>query len=139
VDLAVVHIRINSNITIYNKYFNKADRSDSYKKTILYGVFWEETKGSNVLKSGLMSADSIKVFIPHNPHKASYQEPKAFTGNQSGWTLQREDIIVKGIIADEFVSVADLQKRFDNVHMITNIDNLDFGSPNMRHFKVGGS
>lgn len=129
----------NADITIYNKYFDKVDRSDAYKKTILYGVFWEDRKGSNVLKSGLTNADAVTIFIPHESHKTTYQEPTAFKDNQNGWTLQSGDIIVKGIIDGDFISVADLQKRFDHVHMITSVDNLDFGSINMRHFKVGGS
>lgn len=131
-------MRTNADITLYNKYFDKVDRTDSYKKTILYGVFWQESKGSNVIKSGLTNADSLTVFIPHKDHIDTYQEPKVFATNQSGWTLQEGDIVVRGAIEEEFTTVADLEKKYDHVHMITSVDNMNFGSPHMRHWEVGG-
>lgn len=36
----------------------------NYIRTVIKNVFWNETKKSNVLKSGMSNADSVSVIIP---------------------------------------------------------------------------
>ena len=37
---------------------------DSYVRTIIKGVYWDEVRSGNVLKSGLTNADSIRIIVP---------------------------------------------------------------------------
>lgn len=125
----------NCNITIYNKYIE--NREVKYQKSYIYGVHWEDSEGVNVLSSGIESGDTATIFIPFY-NGENYLKPKSFYRNRlDNFTLQHEDIIVKGIIEDDFVSVKELEKTFDDVRMITKVDTLDFGSKNMRHWEVG--
>ena len=57
-------MRTNADITIYNRYFDKATGLDKYQRTILYGVFWDERKAVNRLQSGLEDADKVTIIIP---------------------------------------------------------------------------
>ncbi len=57
-------MRTNADITIYNRYFDKATRLDKYQRTVLKGVFWDERKAINRLQSGLEDADEVSIIIP---------------------------------------------------------------------------
>lgn len=123
----------NCDVTIYNKIV--INRETKYIKSHIYKVFWEDTKGVNSLTMGLNNADSSKIFIPFSSCK-EYVKPKEFKRNKAGMTLQTEDIIVKGIIEEEINSIKDLA-NYDDVRVITTVDTADYGSEDMRHWKVG--
>ena len=38
--------------------------NDSYVRTVIKNVYWDEVSIGNVLKSGLTNADSIRIIIP---------------------------------------------------------------------------
>lgn len=122
----------NTDMTIFNKYIE--NRETKYKKSYIYGVHWEDNQGANILQSGLVSADTSIIYIPFSSIP-NYQRPKEFDG--TGITLQTEDIVVKGIIEEEFTTVANLEKKHDFVRTITTVDTRDYGSPNMQHWEVG--
>lgn len=122
----------NADVTIYNKYIE--NRETKYKKSFIKNVHWEDTEGFNILKSGLNSADKSKIYIPFESCE-NYKSPKEFKKNKEGFTIQSEDIIVKGLIDD--IDVDNLEKNYDYVRLITTVDIRDYGSENMRHFEVG--
>lgn len=127
----------NADCTIYNKKLRPDGKNYTYYRTHLKDVFWMENQGLQTEKTGFTTADSLTLLIPVlvNTDKA-YQSPKQFDG--SGWTLQKGDVVVKGMIDDEIHSISDLEKKYDHVHLITTIDENLYGSLELRHFKVGG-
>ena len=129
----------NSDITIYNKYFDKATRLDKYKRTVIKNVFWDEKKAVNRLQSGLESADHVLLLIPFDyTSQAHYVSPREFKGLEDTFTLNIGDKVVKGEIDFEVDSkISDLDKLYETF-TITSVDKKDFGSPHMRHFEVGG-
>ncbi len=128
-------MRTNCDITIFNKV--RIDRETKYIKSYIYGVHWQDSKGVNILRSGLESADSAKLFIPFSSGE-NYLTPKEFKVNYNGhFTLQHEDVVVKGIVEDEYTTIKDLEKKYDFVKTITTVDTKDFGSKNMQHWEVG--
>lgn len=127
----------NCDVTIFNKYIE--NRETKYQKSYIYGVHWEDSKGANVLKSGLDNADKSIIYIPFYNGK-NYLKPKEFVKDNIGnFTLQHEDIIVKGIIDDEFTTIKALEAKYDDVRMITKVDTRDFGSERMQHWEVGAN
>lgn len=125
----------NCDMTIFNRYVE--NRETKYQRSHVIGVHWEDTKGANILKSGLESADASQIYIPFE-HGKNYLPPKGWKKNREGhFTLQEEDVVVKGIIEDEFTSVKDLEKKYDSVRMITTVDTRDYGSYRLRHWEVG--
>lgn len=135
-------MRTNSNITIYNKYFNKSTRLDDYQRTVLKGVFWEDRKATNRLQSGLQDADEVSIIIPFKVSSGKrYLSPREFEkveDKSSCFTFQEGDRIVKGDIDFEIDGkVSDLDKEYETF-TITSVDTKDFGSKHLRHWEVGG-
>nr|DAQ38489.1 MAG TPA: hypothetical protein [Caudoviricetes sp.] len=131
----------NSNITIYNKYFDKATRTDKYQRTILYGVFWDCKKAVNRIQSGLENADEAFIAIPFVVDSGKkYIVPKEFEklDDKTGYfTLQEGDRVVQGEIDFEVTGkLSDLDKQYE-AFTITSVDTKNFGSPHMRHWEVG--
>lgn len=128
----------NANITIYNKYFDKATRLEKYKRTVIKNVFFDEKKASNRLQSGLESADSGLILVPFDySSQAEYVPYKEYKGLGGTFTLAIGDRVVKGDIDFEITGVlSELDKKYE-AFTITSVDAKDFGSPHMRHWEVG--
>jgi hypothetical protein len=144
-------MRTNADITVYNKYIDPTTRTPMYQRTQLTKVAWEDRKGANVIRSGLLQADQATIFIPYLAHCTTHLDPKAWLAAKSGkWTLQSGDIVVKGLVSDEIhaavvsppsaaFTVSDLEAKYDNVLLITSVDPMLSGSQSMWHWKVGAS
>lgn len=113
----------NADITLYSYADNK------YIRKVIKDVFWNEVKESNTLKSGLTTADSVKIFVP-----SSVTETLSITTGR--------DIIVKGIIeyevdntsqATQSASLNQLKKDYQFV-TISSCDAKLFGSKHMQHY-----
>lgn len=127
----------NADITIYNRYMDKVERLDAYKRTVIKNVFFEERKATNRLQSGLIDADHVLALIPFESlAMGGYVPPKQFEGKEGTFTFKLGDRIAKGEIDTEITSFNQLDKEYE-VFTITSIDNKDFGSPKMRHFELG--
>lgn len=124
------------NVTVFNKYYDKMARSESYKSTVIEATAWQEVKAVNVAKSGMQDADSVTVFIPFM--QEGYKQPIPWeTAPESGWTLKEGDILVKGKI-DYTGASADIFTTYDNAITITSVDTYDYGSSAMQHWEVSG-
>lgn len=125
----------NADCTVFNRVYDPKTRTDRWQVTQIHGVFWENRKSSNVIASGMKEADSVLIFIPFSV--PDYRKPKEFEADSSGWTLRPEDYVVKGLV--EYTGpILELTKRFDDVIMITSVDTMDYGSPDMQHWEVSG-
>lgn len=133
----------NADVTIYNKYTDRATRTDAYNRTVIKNVFFDEKKATNRLQSGLNDADQALLLIPFDySSQAEYVPPIEFRDLESKenyFTLQNGDRIVKGDISYEVTSkISDLDKEYQTF-TITSVDTKDFGSKKMRHWEVGGA
>ena len=52
----------NSDITIYNKYFDDSSGADKYQRTVIKGVNWQGKRTGTVTDKGLLLADSTLIF-----------------------------------------------------------------------------
>lgn len=129
----------NSDITIYNKYYDLASDIYRYQRKVIKGVNWQSKRNGTVSEKGLLLADSTIIFIDKLD---DYISPKRFAKLQP---LEREkyftftigDKIVKGEVEFEVVgfkpySIADLDKEFDDVITIKSVTELS------DHFEVEG-
>lgn len=130
----------NGHITIYNRYF--VSRVETYQRTVIKNVVWEATKAVSGRSTGVLASNVATVFIPMQ-RGADYLKPKAWqalvtkTGN---WTLQEGDVIVRGEVTQEITteySLSDLRNAYDDVVVISSVDAMDQGSPNVQHWEVG--
>ena len=117
--------------------------------TVLRGVLLDAAKAVNVRTSGLVSADSVNLYIPFGVDAfdgisllpKAYARPKQYrdTADKSGvWTLDSENtFFVKGEVVEPDRDFNYINQNYDNVHRITSVDEKDFGS--LKHWEVGGS
>lgn len=127
-------MNVNADMTIYNAY--KENHETVYQRTVILGVEWENRKGRNIIAAGNIAVDQAVVYIPMV--RSGYLPPKqwlALEDKSDNWTLQPDDFIVKGVVAD--ATPADLKSTYDDVLQITTVDTMDMGSANMRHYQVG--
>jgi hypothetical protein len=144
-------MRTNCLATLYNGYISGG--AQKYQRTAIGLVAWFNTKASNVLRSGLLAADSAVIYVPLALGE-DYVDPKpwaALTVKTGKWTLAVGDVIVKGLVTDEIhdavvgppavpaFTMTNLKAAYDDVVTIKSVDTFDMGSVSLRHWKVSGS
>lgn len=123
--------------------------------TILRGVFLDESKGTNVIRSGLESADAATLYIPFSVEALDgvTGEAKAYVGPMEFWraddkskiwtlSTDRNSFFIKGEVVEDDEdprkrTIEYISLMHDGVFTITSIDTKDFGSPAMQHWECG--
>ncbi len=120
-------MRTNADLTLYSKSVDPATRSEVWMRKLVIGVFWEERKAANVIKSGLLEADSVSVYIP------MARGPLA---------IKAGDVLVKGLVADEIsaaFTITQLKAKYPHVVTVRSVDEMSSGSMALRHWEVGAA
>ena len=135
----------NKKVTLFNRSFNAETEEETYYPTLLEGVDLVETKGANVSKSGMDSADAAKLFVCIDDVNKTYMEPKAWDAltedeKKNYITFHStEDFFVKGdqtaVDLPETDAYEWMRNNFDDVYKVTNIDKYEDILP---HFEIGG-
>lgn len=144
----------NTGATLYNYDRDKSTGKVTYRRTTLENVFWDDSKQSNTMKSGLTSIESVKVCVPFDvkTNNKKYASPKAYLNSADKDSLftfvaNSQDLIVKGIIEYEIdntsnqtisESLSYMKNNFDYVMTVSVVDMKDFGSERMQHWELGG-
>ena len=137
-------MKTNSDITIFNKYVDATTRAEAWVRTIVLGVTWEANKAANVLRSGLIEADKVAVYIPY-ARGYNYLKPRAWQAlsvKTGRWTLQTGDFLVRGVVyedVDADYTISDLKAEYDDVVAVRSVDLMDSGSPLLWHWQVGAA
>ena len=145
-------------VTIYNVVQEidptTLDEVEKVYTTILRGVMLQASKGANVRESGLEGADAANLYIPFTVEAVdgktgaakTYAKPQEFVkaADRSGlWTLSYdgnggETLFIKS----EFVldgTNLNVVRYHDDCYNVTKVDAMDYGSPDMQHWEVGGA
>ena len=120
-------------LTIVNKWFNRETKTNEYKISHVKG-FWSSNKGISISDTQLIKNDGLIVRILMS--EKGYVNPKEFQLKGTGWTLQNDDYLVKGIV-DNVSTIANLKDNYECTK-ITNVAIKDYGSIDMHHFEVSG-
>jgi len=120
-------------ITIVNKWFNKEIKSNEYKINHVKG-FWSSNKGVSISDTQLIKNDGLIVRILMS--EDGYVAPKEFQVIGTGWTLQNDDYLIKGIV-DNITTITNMKDNYECMK-ITNVAIKDYGSTDMQHFEVSG-
>ena len=79
-----------------------------------------------------MSVKAQKPFISSLQYaELSEEEKRGF------FTLKEDDIIVKGIVALDEISLEAINSNYEEKMVIKSVDTFDFG--NLQHWQVGGA
>lgn len=136
----------NADITVYNRQFDKVQDKYIYLRTYLKGVNWQDSKGIRIAESGVVSDDRTRIFIPLDvdAEDKQYKKPKTYKRMDDKslfYTLDNEDIVVKGIIDFDLTgnpgeNVSSLQAKYDDVMVITEVIDNRYGSRIIQHFEL---
>lgn len=137
---------VNADITIFNKRYVRADRTEKFVGTVIKGVSWYSRTDTAAGSEETSDRDSYAIRIPVSADMGGkeYADPKIYADmddeTASGyWTLQPGAIIVRGISDAAEATETELKRAFREVVFITNFtDNRDRCSPAMRHWRIGG-
>lgn len=112
----------NTDVTIYNKYYDLASDTYKYQRTVIREINWQGKRNATVTDKGLNRDDSILIFIDKIP---GYISPKRFAKltdkeRSNYFTFGLNDIIVKGVCDFDIKgikpnSIADLERNYDDV------------------------
>jgi hypothetical protein len=117
----------NADMTLYS-----CGKDGKYTRQVIYKVFWQEVKQSNIEKTGLTSADSVKIFIP----ASSAPDGLIFTTGK--------DLVVKDEVLTDFdntssQTISESLKALKAVHDVYTVSVADgklYGSQNMQHYQI---
>lgn len=124
-------------ISVINKYIDKEHKTQ-YKVSFVKG-FWSSNDGISINGTQLTKNDglSARILIKDGRNEI-YQKPDDFKREQKTWTLQNDDYLVKGKVAD-FTTITKLLENYREVIKITNVAIKDYGSEDMWHFAITGA
>lgn len=133
----------NADITLYNKWYDRAMRTDRWLRTQISSVNWYGGQAVTVGDNGLLTADKYTVRIPLQsaPAGRQYLPPEEYAALEEeelagAWTLQNGDVVVRGLINDATPpKAADKTERF----VIMGMSDNRRGSLGMQHWKVVGA
>lgn len=136
----------NSDITVFNKRYDKAERTEWLYGTKIQGVSFYSRKAVSSADNQLSQNDSYTIRIPANADTdgKQYIEQQAYSSLNDEefkqfWTLQPGTIIVAGLVDLETTTEVELQKAYPEVIVVKNYtDNRSRGSESMWHWRVGG-
>ena len=129
----------NADITIYNREYVPDKRTDIWHRTVIRNAWFHTENKVQQTDSGLKSNDVCKIRIPEGSPEKEYLDPESYAAAESKdgyWTIQEDDIVVKGECPYEIAKPADLKQLHKRYFKITSwSDNRFGGSP---HWRIGG-
>lgn len=135
----------NKTVTLFNRSFNAETEEETYYPILLEGVDLVETKGANVSKSGMDSADAVKLYVDFGNIAKPYLPPKEWENmpdkcKQHFLTFNpAQDFFIKGDHTDlelpESEAYGWAHDNLDSVYKVTTVDRYEDIMP---HFEVGG-
>ena len=129
-----------TNITIYNRKYNSTSRLYEYAYTQISNVTWQYIEKATLTADGMKNADTFIVRIPteSQPTKTYIDSVgyKALTSVAAFWTVEKDDIIVQGLVSDTITGIADLKTKYQNVFKVTSFADNRFGG--IPHWRIGG-
>jgi hypothetical protein len=138
----------NDTVTLFNRFFDPDTDEERYYPTLLECVNLVETKGANVSKSGMDSADAAKLFVDFaglGKIGKHYMDPKAWDAlpeeeKQNCITFHpADDFFIKGDqTALELPESSAYEWARDNMDAVYKVTTVDKYEDIMPHFEVGG-
>lgn len=133
---------INADITIYNLIPQKGIEKESYIITQIKDVFFEKIRGIADSENGIKKEDNINVYIPTDSLsklEKNYKLPKEFINSKERdkyYTFKPKDIVIKGLIDDNNVTLKELKEKYDDVYTIQSVSDNRYGSEELQHFYI---
>lgn len=115
-------MKTNTSATLYSR--SIVNGSEVWTRSAIPAVHWENRKAANVIKSGLLEADRVAVYIP-----------------DTSISVKVGDVLAKGTVTETIsanYTMTNLRADYD-VIAVKSVDLMDYGSEHMQHLQIGGS
>lgn len=139
-------IPTNADILIYNDFGMGAGRR--FIKHEIKDVYYDETKGQNVIRMGVTDASGVEMYVGLRPDYISPAAWKLLTLEQAMsfkyFTLRKGDVIMlwQENAPNEFTSTVQIQNFFgiDTAHIISSVDTkIEPTTRQIHHFEVSAN
>ncbi|HBN10973.1 MAG TPA: hypothetical protein DD392_03225 [Ruminococcus sp.] len=124
---------------MYNKSLDKKLRADVWHRTVIKGIYWEDTVGQKLNKT-LANECNAFVIIPCNADFGGkrYVKPKSYDGSEDTFTFAADDVIVRGICDKNINQDFTLKQlhSLDDARTIMSADDFRYGSDDVKHLEV---
>ena len=135
----------NHTVALFNCFCDPDTEEEKCYLTLLENVNLVETKGANVTKSGMDSADAVKLYVDLGKIPKPYMEPKAWdalSGKEKPNYITfhpTDDFFIKGDHTDlEIPDSGAYEWAHDNLDSVYKITTVDKYEDVMPHFEIGG-
>jgi hypothetical protein len=118
-------LRTNSDLTIYHRSITAG--AEVWTRQAVSNAMWENRKAANVLRSGLLEADAVTVYVPFA---------------RGAIAVKVGDVLVKGAVTDTIsgaFTMSDLKAKYADVVTVRSVDTMDYGSSALQHWEIGAS
>jgi hypothetical protein len=118
-------MRTNADCTLYAR--SIVNRVETWTRTHIRAVAWNNRKAANVIKSGMLEADSAAIYIP--------------MAGRTSLVIKPGDVLVRGLVNDEIsaaYTMTALRSTYSDVVTVTSVDRMDQGNPALHHWQIGG-
>lgn len=129
----------NASMTIYNRVKNEQTGFYDYIRHFIPNVHWYTDQKTVVKDGSIQSADVYKIRIPEEELNGYVSPAKysALAKKNGTWTVENQDLFVKGSGPAEVKSVADLSKLHLEYGSVDSWSDNRFGG--LPHIRIGGS
>lgn len=120
-------MRTNGDLTLYTRGVNPTTRAETWTRSIIRGVYWENRRAASYSRGGGVRQDSVLVMFA----LAKMPNPPIKPG----------DIVVRGAVTDEISSaftLTDLRAKYSESGTVGSIDKMDTGNPGIQHYEIEG-
>ena len=130
----------NADITIYNQKSDPVTKLTEYVRTQIRNVHWYTDQKTSVDQTGVHSADIYKIRIQEESVTdrkfLDHSEWKQSEDTDGYWTIQNDDLVVRGLVDDDIRQASDLLNKYPYVARVNSFsDNRRGNNP---HFRIGG-
>lgn len=123
-------------ITVYNKWYDKATKKTTWRRTVIPGVSWAGCQ-KVTSSEGLTSNDGYSVRIPLSSFPTGFLKRDAYTALLDPidrWTAQNGDMVVLGEGPAVVGGITELTKQFTDCFTVIAVhtDNMTHLLPHLR-------
>lgn len=123
-------------MTIYNKVFDSVTKTNKYNRTQVTEINWHNDLGTVMASGTVTQKDMFKIRTDNYEKFLPAAEYLSLADKTGFWTVQRDDVIAKGLLTTEITGIATLQALKADCFRVTSYsDNRRGGIPNIR---IGG-
>ena len=137
----MLNATFNTDVTIYNMWYNPETRIGEWYPTHLRGVSFYGGQMASVGESGMSAADEYTLRIPESSMSDGFLPPIEYAQSsdpENHWTVRTGDVIVPELVEGQVAQITDITSKYDQAVTITGWYDNRRGVKMLWHIRVKG-